>query len=437
MMRCQWSCLLYLIYVTVHGIAIAIPDACPYHCRCGKESLECSNGHLLDRSAFKRFTPELKSIAVNDFVLRELSAHQFKQYTFLEALRITESRLQTLDKSCFAGLSQLKMLNLTGNHLETLPEHLFKDVNSLEQLSLAHNLLNELPIKLFHNTTRYLHSLNLSHNRLRLLGAEIFDSLTRLENLDLSHNELTYILPSTFNVLGNLHFIDLNSNLLVTLHNDLLNTTGAVQLSVAQNPFVCNCGLVWLREVLLGNAPLIELANTSDVLCSAPHIFRGSRLTEVPLEHLHCSNPTAKVFQSEGPHYYRNQVSNQLNSYSLLVQRSTLLSIPYQLCCTLMFPCCNTAAMLSPSTVCCVQVQIRCVVSGNPTPSVVWKTPTGDSLSDPERGQWLDSSVDDMSASKVYQVQATGERVDFAVRYVTALSPLSIHSDSSQLLDTK
>lgn len=56
------------------------------------------------------------------------------------------------------------------------------------------------------------------------------------------------------------------------------------------------------------------------------------------------------------------------------------------------------------------------MVDGDPTPSVIWKTPNGDTLTDPQHGHWLDGTIGTISAAKIYQIYATGEIVHFTVR---------------------
>ena len=56
-------------------------------------------------------------------------------------------------------------------------------------------------------------------------------------------------------------------------------------------------------------------------------------------------------------------------------------------------------------------------MSGSPPPSILWRTPMGDYITDPYRGEWLDSSVSDTSSEKKYRIYATGEIVHFQIRY--------------------
>lgn len=264
----------------------------------------------MDWASLRLLNPDITSLYINNFVIREISSKHFKWFKNLKQLSVIESRIRSIDENAFAELHALEKVDLSHNHLTELPDAIFSYQKNLAVLNLAGNLIEHLPATLLVNTTR-IETLSLRDNRLRLLPHTLFDTLTQLQHLDLSHNELTYILPRTFNFISKVRYIDLNDNLLVTLNEDLFdsnNITVLTKLSVANNPLECNCGMKWLREATLGDYPHIELVNATQIVCANPFIYHGDHIGTVPLEQLNCTEPTAVIKQSDGHHFHRNKV---------------------------------------------------------------------------------------------------------------------------------
>ena len=63
-----------------------------------------------------------------------------------------------------------------------------------------------------------------------------------------------------------------------------------------------------------------------------------------------------------------------------------------------------------------LQAQLECYATGSPFPSIIWKTPLSDYISDPYRGEWIDGSIESTSPEKKYLIYATGETIQFSVK---------------------
>lgn len=298
---------------------------CPYHCVCSDVSLNCTNGFEIDGSTLRLVSTDIEIIIFSDFVIRELSSNLFQPFSQLRSLTFIESRVRDISPNAFTGLAALNYLSLSRNHIVELPETVFSDLQTVFEIDLSGNLLEYLPEMLFSNQTSSLRTLNLSRNRIRMLSPNLFNSLTHLEHLDLSSNELSHILPRTFSFLSRVRYIILNDNLIVTVKKDLFdsnNQTIHTTVSMLRNPLECNCGLVWLREVLLGQVDQIEVEDGNSVLCSSPHIYHNQPLNDVPLEELNCTSPTASIMQSQGLHFYGNEVNRASLSWSFYLLSS-------------------------------------------------------------------------------------------------------------------
>ncbi|XP_067945821.1 leucine-rich repeat and fibronectin type-III domain-containing protein 4-like [Watersipora subatra] len=370
----SFMCMLILVGAEV--------NICSTYCLCKNTVVSCKDGYVLDHDALHLMPNNLTSITIENFVIKHLSGQRFQRFASLKQLVITNSRLRKIDEPSFHRLSLLEEIDLSNNHISELPVKLFLSQKNLTELFLSHNLLETLPEKLFESNP-HLHTLEIRHNLLRLIPPKIFEGLPNLQHLDLSHNEISYILPRTFSDISVVRYIDLSNNLLVTLHEDLFasnNMSVETRLSVIANPLDCNCGLVWLRDAVKGTFAHLELLNATHVVCANPRKFHDRKLRDIPLEHLNCTPPTAIVVDKSKNHIHKSQV------------------------------------------------KLNCSTTGSPHPSIVWKTPLFDYLSDPHMGEWLDGSVPPTFGEKKYRIYATGEVVHFIVQSSPGYSILTVNS---------
>lgn len=100
----------------------------------------------------------------------------------------------------------------------------FSYFTKLKFIDLSHNYITELPANLFENLP-VLKFLDLSHNHITGLPANLFESLTSLQELYLYLNDLEYLKPDDFKGLCNVHSLDLSVNKLKELPAQLFNYT--------------------------------------------------------------------------------------------------------------------------------------------------------------------------------------------------------------------
>jgi hypothetical protein len=94
--------------------------------------------------------------------------------------------------------------------------------------------------------------------------------LPNLVTLDISENSLRFIPPELFDWLPKLQHLDLSNNLLTAVPPD---TFGAVlkrsywSLSLYNNPFSCNCDIMWFKTVLTSYLDRFEFASDNVYHC--------------------------------------------------------------------------------------------------------------------------------------------------------------------------
>lgn len=164
----------------------------------------------------------------------------------LEALKVSNLGLSSLDKSLIASLANLHYLDFSMNQLAEVPQ-------ALKQENL-----------------KGLSRLNLSGNPLGELKAEDFQHLTGLQELDLSGLNLQGI-PEGF----------------------LQHFPKLVHLTAAENPFNCLCPLAWFPVWLKEKA--LNLGRQEETRCHFPLVNAGKMLSKLDVKEFGCPHTTTLV----------------------------------------------------------------------------------------------------------------------------------------------
>jgi len=140
-----------------------------------------------------------------------------------------------------------------GNPIQRIEEDAFP-LQHLRSLDLKGSLsLQSISAGAFRRCPS-LEKLILSHNPLLVLGDEhIFEGLGNLQVLDLSHNKmLQYLNADLFAPLKNLRFLSLRSSRLAMIDSRIGSFVVNLQfLDVRDNPLMCNCSVLWMRNHFL------------------------------------------------------------------------------------------------------------------------------------------------------------------------------------------
>jgi len=172
----------------------------------------------------------LKSLVMSNCKLEDktIPARAFQKCSRLRFLFITHSGIQDVSTEAFVGLPKLNALWLQNNSIESF--HGFRGIGNLEQLQL-------------------------SNNRISVVGRNAFWGFRRLDILKLSDNSLTTLPDGVFDPLVE--------------HKD---QTPSVHLE--GNPFHCDCSLKWLQKWLEVHAsnPIVRVQEPS---CQGPSPFQG------------------------------------------------------------------------------------------------------------------------------------------------------------------
>jgi Leucine-rich repeat (LRR) protein len=179
---------------------------------------------------FTKF-PNLTSLDLSQNRLRSLTKSHFLNLFNLKYLFLSSNLILTIDYETFVSLPNLVHLD-SGNNLIYDIEHdestcIFSYLNNLRELILAKNQIESLNIKMAANNS--LNLIDLSHNKIRNLTKDSFESIKKIKILNLSDN-LIMNLNDSLSVLENIEFLDFSSNNLTSFRFANLKNLSSLKL---------------------------------------------------------------------------------------------------------------------------------------------------------------------------------------------------------------
>ncbi|KAM3876622.1 leucine-rich repeat-containing G-protein coupled receptor 4 [Diretmus argenteus] len=216
------------------GQGQSTPAVCSPSCSCDEDGgADCSGKGLTTiPSGLSAFTYYL-DFSMNN--ITELPAYVFKNFPYLEELRLAGNDLSFIHPEALSGLHQLKVLMLQNNQLKTVPSAALKNLHSLQSLRLDANHITTVPEDSFEGLQQLRHlwlddnnltevpisslrhqanlqALTLALNRISYIPDNAFANLTSLVVLHLHNNRIKEIGENCFTGLVNLETLDLNFN---------------------------------------------------------------------------------------------------------------------------------------------------------------------------------------------------------------------------------
>ncbi|GLV38110.1 meiotic 9 [Carabus blaptoides fortunei] len=161
--------------------------------------------------------------------------------------------ISTIHPDAFLKLTELTYLDLSNNKISTLNKHTFKGNRQLSSLILTKNLIKQIDNELFRNL-KSLIKFDIGYNKLERIDRHAFVRNEALKYLDVRGNSLTEIDGNIIKELVNLRTF---------YHHG--------------NPWICDCFLNRLREIVLNKNIIYELYNVQPI-CTAPHRLLNKEL---------------------------------------------------------------------------------------------------------------------------------------------------------------
>lgn len=133
------------------------------------------------------------------------------QFTALEELYLSSSRVEFITAHAFENCLNLRMLSLENNNITTIQNMAFSHSPNLEFLDLNNNHISSLQNYPFNGTRLWY--INLEGNDLWYIFPQWFSSVRdTLLLLDVANNDLTYLASDVFAELTNLVELEIGFN---------------------------------------------------------------------------------------------------------------------------------------------------------------------------------------------------------------------------------
>jgi Leucine-rich repeat (LRR) protein len=237
-----------LMTLDLHGNKIAKIETSAFTELESLLELDLSDNALIDIPDFQSVEAVL-SLDLSSNRIQTLSSNSFKGLKNLEKLNLSRNLLTTIVNGVFIHSQSLGNLDLSFNQIRSIHKESLEGLQSLSELSFRGNYLEN--ISMVPQNLPGLKSLDLSSN---MLISKIMNGMfpENIENLDLSDNNISDITDYAFYSYQGLQILSLKGNKLTTLSmNDLavsIQRSKTLMVYIADNPFNCDCHLIWLRK---------------------------------------------------------------------------------------------------------------------------------------------------------------------------------------------
>lgn len=222
--------------------------------------------------------------------LTTIPSGAFSNLSRLNKLDLKGAGFANLSADAFGGLeAAIRIMDLSDNQLQRIPTEELSSLVRLEELSLGQNQFEVVPEGAFNGLSN-LRRLDITGSlKLRQIQSGAFSTNTNLESLSLTSNkELDDIQDGALSGLPNLKHIVLRDNALAVIAENLIPWTKLETFDLSDNPILCDCRMVWLRNILLlKNASQLLQKN---VICASPALLADVPLKTVSPEQMGCSN---------------------------------------------------------------------------------------------------------------------------------------------------
>ncbi|KAK3796951.1 hypothetical protein RRG08_032253 [Elysia crispata] len=174
--------------------------------------------------------------------------------------------------------------------------------NNSSDRDLRFNKIKRIPSGSFPHLP-HLTSLLLNNNEIEELEERTFEGLPQLRYLYLYRNRIRKIHPNTFAYVPLLEQLFLQINQLTTLPPQIFAKNPHLRrLRLDSNALVCDCGIMWLHDMLEEKRGSTQAA----VTCTQPANLRGRSLMTIPKEYFQCESgstqaPTPSSSRQEKP----------------------------------------------------------------------------------------------------------------------------------------
>uniref|UniRef100_A0A8C0G7F2 Leucine-rich repeat-containing G-protein coupled receptor 4 n=1 Tax=Chelonoidis abingdonii TaxID=106734 RepID=A0A8C0G7F2_CHEAB len=316
----------------------ASPPPCPASCSCdGDGGVDCSGrGLTAVPEGLSAFTHAL-DISMNN--ITKLPEDAFKNFPYLEELRLAGNDLSFIHTKALSGLKELKVLTLQNNQLKTIPKEAIRGLSGLQSLRLDANHITAVPEDSFEGLVQLRH-LWLDDNSLTEVPIHPLSNLPCLQALTLALNKITHI--------PDFAFTNLSSLVVLHLHNNKIKTIGKHCFDGLDNLETLDLNynnMIEFPEAIKALPSLKELGFHSNYISIIPNgafegnpLLRTIHLYDNPLSFVgnlafqNLSDLLSLVIRGASMVQWFPNLTGTSNLESLILTGTKISSIPINLC---------------------------------------------------------------------------------------------------------
>lgn len=186
-----------------------------------------------------------------------ISSFDYAQIPFgLQWLDLHSNKIDKLNNFYYSPTAQQQFS--AGNDISQLQQ--WQSMFRLTTLDASFNLIRELD-----NTSlpESLETVQLNNNHIRTIASHTFSTKSNLTRINLSHNQLATMPFDALKLHSNRDIQQQQQNLGAQQQQQKF-----VDIYLANNPFVCNCNMGWLSQLLLASSTLMHGTNLNGGLQS-------------------------------------------------------------------------------------------------------------------------------------------------------------------------
>uniref|UniRef100_A0A182M043 Ig-like domain-containing protein n=1 Tax=Anopheles culicifacies TaxID=139723 RepID=A0A182M043_9DIPT len=178
------------------------------------------------------------------------------------------------------------------NHIREVPTGVFDGLQHLHTIFLNENQLTKIHSGAFRDlpSLKYLY---LNRNRIGAIASDAFISLSRLHIMYLHFNNLSRLEPQTFSNMASLERLYLHGNQIKNIPEGSFEQLPSLRrLRLDDNALECDCSLLWfVRTMQQPNRKSLVAGAT----CATPPALEGQPISSITEEDFHCVKPEIVV----------------------------------------------------------------------------------------------------------------------------------------------
>lgn len=253
--------------------------------------LDDNNLSVVDATVFIPL-PALAELYLGINSFSTIPKDAFQELKGLSLLNLQGAALANITIGSFAGLEGLRVLDLSDNRLIRVPTEELKVLSRLEILSLGQNDFETIPNNAFEGLVNMREIKITGSTKLKRIESDAFATNGNLEGIIISSNKaLVDVQEGVFNGLTHLKSLTLKDNALNTLPEGRFPWGELGFLDISENPIVCDCKMLWLRNVL-GTRNVSQ--GEGSIICASPERLKGEFLVTLTADLLGCHHTDPK-----------------------------------------------------------------------------------------------------------------------------------------------